>query len=1653
MPNAIPAWLEARPTGTVNPPVSTRGQELPFGELEWRDFERLVVRLVWQQESIIGCALYGEPGQAQEGIDILAQRRDVEKAACYQCKKVDALTPRLIRKAVDKFLENSWAERTSQFVLCISLPTNRTDLQKEIDTQAQKLRSKEIEFSTWDASPAGQLVGLLKDCPKIVDDFFGRAWVESFNGEDAVRELKDRLDHSDAIKLKRRLHDLYGVIFEQHDPGPPQPRHGEKASYSQRYVHIDVIQQRGRQQSHQDSLGLSKESSAHALREQRLNDDVPRISPSTNTEKNSSDRRARISEQVRALSRTDELILPAFEWLADKRKCLVLGEPGSGKSALLRFLALYFVSNERTDHPPLLPDAVRKFPIWMSFARFSAAIRDRPQTNVEDYFDQWLHEHSYGDITPLFKRAINHSDVILFLDGLDEAVDTQHGREAFDRIVAFTQSVNAIVVCASRTYAQQNFAIPDDWRAASIAPLRDAHIHALAKQWFIATEFGSLEEAGREIADKQADKRAEQFLRAAKGNQRTNKLSRNSLLCLAMIRLHQSSHQLPVARAKLFDDIIDLLLSRHPAARAHAGMRETPADSLRISGEDLRKLLVQLASEFQNSGDIDAHPVEKCRQVCAHFLKDDVGGLGLPSADARQLARRAIDHLTDEFGLLVGKGVGVLGLVHLSIQEHLAAERMTRLTDEDQLSWLSEVWQKRKWRECVTDWFGIQGLRGNSRLTQLAAERIRELGEEGEWQRLQSLELRTELACADLGLPVGVSRKVVEEAGRVVGTSPYSSHRTTIAKAITLGALSPKLGDACASWVTRWLPGRPAFQRASLLRSFDSWGQGEDLRTTLLCALEDEDHDCRAAAAHSLLSVFETWPCLGETLQDLAESNARPEIRALALRTLTTRTSWHDRAMTACDVNAQSLSPEVAFSICAARVECGQHGEDDLNTLLEIWSNHSLTFELEREFAKTLCSGWPRHRGVTKSFEKFLETEQGTLHFETPLFYLTRCYPGDEHIATLLAKQFDRRGLHLSFGSFLWRFLIEGFQGIPVLQAALRRAVDDYKEKYSSIIWHPYTIPAYAVIGNRTARDELIEAYTDTALRGMERHSIADALVKHWAHDAKALDSLQRWAAEDASLAAPLASWADKFWEDPALQRRKLSLLIEQASPEIVTLAMHAILESFPDEQSRLLVQQRNSDERIWYYHRVRTQALLARYFPEHPLSVKTVEHALSEIDGPNPSDLSIGYENHQRFRGELLNASLTVPEDVRNSVASTLRDYAFDPHTVGNLTPFPLAEGSPSVRTTVLVGRARLAKVADDDSAQALAEMLAPEITSLGQFHEMRRLTALAGLIELGQPQLGDTTFALDTHLVSLEDYSGAIAVIVANWHVLQPLLEDAGFDTELPVEKLIAAGYGSVLSQVRPGQAALDLYLQSLDIADVNEHQLHELARRFPGSRSLRDALLAALIRPSGWGATRSINKYKVAQLLVDQFGTDSETLATLASHFQQNAEALQYLAPGTISILRLGWSKEAQELVPDEFNMDRAHWTDSDRLLHAIAEGDGGKAERIAEPIVFESARNWHYWRYHKQALRLWSAQQLAQPVIQRWSESTNGTLAVTGLALSSPSAIGEHCRGEKLIECFNGESSSSARPPHEGFDATIGLFVGLSVQVINTLRKLQ
>lgn len=1624
---SIPAWLSKPPTGPmVAPPTETRPQTLPFRDLSWEDFECLVLRLARRQGDITHCSLYGTRGQAQEGLDIVAIDGNSGKTICFQCKNVIAFNATNISDSVDKFLSGKWARETSQFVLCVSIPLGSTQQQDEIVTQQKKLGSQGIIFTVWDGSPGGTLSELLKALPELVDDFFGRPWVKHFNGEDAAASLGDRLDGRDLRHLRGRLYRLYTSVFNQHDPGLRLS--GLKRSrYTERYVPIDFTEHTDITvfpQSEDEVGEIGSSSVQPTIPDGALLEPTPR----------------RIG-QGRYQSRR-----PAFDWLSAKQHCIVLGEPGSGKSALLRYLALSL----------LIPDAGKEhafnglyaghLPVWISFARYAAVIEHQPNASVSDFIEDWLHQLSFDDISPLFRRALRHSEVLLLIDGLDEGASRSHRQEALDRIITFVKSTESAAICTSRPRGFNRVGMPDTWNIAVIAPMNDSQIQELAARWFSLKEMSEEDCDENGTADPQARHRAGMFLRVVKEHGRTRELARNPLLCHALIELFRFSHRLPEARVGVYDKIIELLISQHPAARAHAAHSETPIRLLGVQEIDLREILMRIANNFQDSVSSNISPGDKSRQICADFLEDDFFGLGLRRPEANRLARDIVEQLIEQYGLLVERSPDDVGFVHLSIQEYLAAEFISRKADVDQLDWLERVWLLPKWRECITNWFGIQGSRGNKGLTGKAAERLTEFGREGEWQRLQSIELRTELACTDLGIPVSESRKAVREAARSVETSPFPPHRTTLAHYVALGAVSSGVKGECLAAVRRWVPGRPSYSRASLLKSFQSWQASDDLHETLLRGLQDEHIHCRLAALDSLIEVFGPDRELGSKLHQLSLHDPRPEVRAIGLKGLARCPEWSDMAKTASSANLMSRSAELLLSTCDVRVRLGLANDNDLQRMWSIWSTGAAEYSLRKDFVDILCSGWPSHKGIRSAFTSALDRDLSSLDRDVPLEYLLRCYPMDVEVAALTASLFDRYEDHVVFDiGPIWQALIDNFKGLETVATAVRRVLKARKEKYEAIFWHPQTTPGFVVIGDDLARDELIEAYLSIE-PGMDRYWIAKTLMDGWWADEKAIAALTDWGSRGPGEASPLASWAAKLYPDPSDRREWLTRLVEGAPGRLVWMAIENLLKEFSDDESRQLVESRIDDKEIWYYHRIRIEGHLARNFPLRPSSLGVARRALDEIDGPQLSDFAASYEKHESLREEILGAAVSAPEEVRRAVTETIQDRAFDFETIDCLTPSVFAEEIGQIRTMAVIAKAR-ASMGNNETERRLINALLKELTSLGTYYQSRKCTALAALIELGQVEKAISALAesngANWHSCfpdSVNRDTASLGIICERWQDFKPLLAAADLEPALPISELIQCGYGAILEKEPLARQELDHHLRSVGAEKNSWHYLAECARRFPNSEFLKEKLINAFCGQDRDYFLTDGSQYVAARLIQEHFGSDREVLSKLCGKLGLHENGFSRTRAGVVAILSLGWpSSEFGQHLRKFSEEERKQWALRDQLLTATALGEWVDAENAAIDLLKGPLGDWRYRVEDVEALRLWAREEAAVPALGRWVASEDGTLSTTGLALVGGERLNRLMSVEEVIDRFNEEMSKCACTPKDGVDVLSGSVV--------------
>lgn len=180
--------LEPIVSDQINPPVLQNLQELPFGEISWENFEKLINRLVLTEAEVKEARPYGLAGDAQDGIDVFAYLENGTYKV-YQCKREDGFSPKKIADAIMLFLDKDWSKKAATFVLCTHESLRSKVRSDEITKQREGLKNKNIGLEIWDAV---ELNSKLKKYPQLVYDFFGLTWTFGFCGPEVASTLKLR---------------------------------------------------------------------------------------------------------------------------------------------------------------------------------------------------------------------------------------------------------------------------------------------------------------------------------------------------------------------------------------------------------------------------------------------------------------------------------------------------------------------------------------------------------------------------------------------------------------------------------------------------------------------------------------------------------------------------------------------------------------------------------------------------------------------------------------------------------------------------------------------------------------------------------------------------------------------------------------------------------------------------------------------------------------------------------------------------------------------------------------------------------------------------------------------------------------------------------------------------------------------------------------------------------------------------------------------------------------------------------------------------------------------------------------------------------------------------------------------------------------------
>ncbi|MBF9316583.1 NACHT domain-containing protein [Mycobacteroides chelonae] len=723
--------------------MTTKPDRLPIHELSWQNAERLFLRLLETQGQVQWAKLYGAAGQDQDGIDAYARLSDpVEGTAgssqgslharpyvVLQSRRVKTLYPSGITGAVSEFLAGDWPKQTGTFYYATSADLTESRLDDALRESADRLGTVGIKFVPWGVFEVSEL---LRAIPCLVDDFFGRAWVEHFCGSAALATLKPRLTFEEVRTLRGRLFSLYSAVFDSQaalrrpdiaidgvridrpadapftmlDVVPQQPAAIGNSSFGDRQ-HTGVTPTQSPSQgeflgNHPDSQDVSARTSSEAgLIRPGGGDRV------VNSSRLGTPRRCLRSVRdllatAQVTPHTDDTFRhQADAWLAQGDRHLLIGDPGSGKSSLLRFVALDLL--KETPQSVLLQQKHGgRLPVWLPFGFLCRHLDDSQGNSLVSGIRTWLQSRSADDLVPLVERALEDDRLLLLIDGLDEWTSRDAANVALDAIETFLGRTAAAALLSSRPYAVSRLVSALTWGRANICDLTDTQRQQIAGKYLAPpgpvhriresgtvteSEFGAsvdeVEEQSIRLVSA-SNPYVDPFIDQVSAVPALSALSRVPLF-LALLATTWQGEPLPAKRYDLFASIIDLLIRRHPQMRRRASR----VGDLPVTDRDFRLAIEAVAYQLRIEGCLGPVPTSHVRKLLRDAFADEEIG-GYPLSDARQKADAAMQLAEGEFGLLVDQGADHVGFIHRVVLDQLAGQHLARLTQREQIQVLIE---------------------------------------------------------------------------------------------------------------------------------------------------------------------------------------------------------------------------------------------------------------------------------------------------------------------------------------------------------------------------------------------------------------------------------------------------------------------------------------------------------------------------------------------------------------------------------------------------------------------------------------------------------------------------------------------------------------------------------------------------------------------------------------------------------------------------------------------------------------------------------------------------------------------------------------------------------------------------------------------------
>lgn len=355
--------------------------------------------------------------------------------------------------------------------------------------------------------------------------------------------------------------------------------------------------------------------------------------------------------------------------LHDHKRCVILGDPGTGKTTLLKYLALRSVDHQFAD-----------LPIHIELNAFaSSGYRDL----LEFAASVWEGRYGFSQANALayMQTRLEEGRALLLLDALDETVagkTREESEESYQRVVqaiialaSYTPYHDSPLVVTVRKASYYQYAIRlPGFTELEVLDFRHEEIKEFVNRWFTSHP------------DPQKRASAGDLNARLERNLRIQTLAANPLLLSLIIIVYEDQLDLPDRRSELYKQCVETLLNKWDSSRNTLRLKE-------FKTEHKEQLLEEVAWHFHLRGQ-RYFPESELLSVIANISTT----IGFQSVQRKQI----LDEIVTVTGLLKEQAYGWYGFLHLTLQEYFAAQYAV---DHNELNILLEHCLDPWWEEVI----------------------------------------------------------------------------------------------------------------------------------------------------------------------------------------------------------------------------------------------------------------------------------------------------------------------------------------------------------------------------------------------------------------------------------------------------------------------------------------------------------------------------------------------------------------------------------------------------------------------------------------------------------------------------------------------------------------------------------------------------------------------------------------------------------------------------------------------------------------------------------------------------------------------------------------------------------------------------------------